>query len=724
LNAVNEALKKSEEHYRIVFTQSPIAIELYNPEGLLVNVNPACLELFGIVDASEISQFSLFDDPNVSDEYKKELRRGKYIRYQAAFNFDKVKELNLYHTTKSGQVWLDVIITPITDDDITINGYLLQIQDITGHKQIERMLETKAREWQETFDAIPDLVSIQDKNHRIIRVNKAYAATFNRQPAELVGKYCYETVHQTSEPMAGCPQCRVMETGKPYSAEFYEPNLSLHLEVTCAPTLNEKNEVVGVVHYTKNITIRKQTEEALKASEINFRNSMDQSPLGKRILNTEGKTIYANQAFLDIYGYANIDEFNSIPAKERYTPQSYSEYVQRKEKRERGEHVTPNYELSIMRKNGEVRHLQVIRKEIFWNNQQEYQVIYQDITERKKNQAALEESEQRYHSLFENMIDGYAYCQMFYENQIPKDFLYLDVNAAFERLTGLRDVAGKMVSQVIPGIRTSNPELFEVYGRVALTGQSEKFETYLELLDIWLSVSVYSPSKGRFVAVFENITDRKKSDLQIKSSLAEKELLLKEIHHRVKNNMQVISSLLKLQSGFLKDKDDLHMFQESQQRIRSMALVYNKLYQSSNLAYINFAEYIRELATNLIHSYNLSTERITTHIEARDVELGLDLAIPCGLIINEAITNSLKYAFPQGQNGEIWVNIWQNDGLIEMSLGDNGIGFPQDIDLSNTNTLGLELIHTLVVHQLGGKIELKRGHGTEYSIRFPKAQKE
>jgi PAS domain S-box-containing protein len=214
------------------------------------------------------------------------------------------------------------------------------------------------------------------------------------------------------------------------------------------------------------------------------------------------------------------------------------------------------------------------------------------------------------------------------------------------------------------------------------------------------------------------VVDRMKAESQIKASLIEKELLLKEIHHRVKNNMQVISSLLELQSGFVMDKTDALMFQESQQRINSMSLVYNKLYQSRDLANISFAEYVNSLVANLMESYSLNEDRITARINIREIEIEIDLAIPCGLIINEAITNSLKYAFPDNRQGNIWIDIQQKGKQITMVLGDNGIGIPSNIDFINTKTLGMTLIQMLVIQQLGGKIELKRDCGTEYIIRF------
>ncbi len=147
-----------------------------------------------------------------------------------------------------------------------------------------------------------------------------------------------------------------------------------------------------------------------------------------------------------------------------------------------------------------------------------YRTIVSDITAEKKAEKALRESEERYRSLFEHMLEGLAYCKMLFEDGKPQDFIYLDVNDAFERLTGLRNVVGKKVTEVIPGVKESNPELIEIYGRVALTGEPDKFETYVDSLGIWFAISVYSMEREYFVAVFDNISGRKGAQEGLQSS--------------------------------------------------------------------------------------------------------------------------------------------------------------------------------------------------------------
>lgn len=221
--------------------------------------------------------------------------------------------------------------------------------------------------------------------------------------------------------------------------------------------------------------------------------------------------------------------------------------------------------------------------------------------------------------------------------------------------------------------------------------------------------------------VAHDITEKKKAEKEIVESLKEKEVLLKEIHHRVKNNLQVISSILNLQSSFVKDKKTLEILEESRNRIRSMAIIHENLYQTTNFSSIDFSSYLQNLCSNLISSYHLYSGAVQLHTELEKVELVLDQAIPCGLLVNELITNSLKYAFPEGRSGEISVQLFDKNGRINLKIGDDGVGMPADYDILNSDTLGLQLVSTLV-EQLDGEIKVDNSKGIKYLITFEKAK--
>jgi len=214
------------------------------------------------------------------------------------------------------------------------------------------------------------------------------------------------------------------------------------------------------------------------------------------------------------------------------------------------------------------------------------------------------------------------------------------------------------------------------------------------------------------------LSDRKQAEANLKISLKEKEILLKEIHHRVKNNLCVVASLLELQSNTVADAQLAKMFEESQNRLYSMALIHEKLYRSTNLAQINFGEYLEDLVTNLFHSYNISDKRIQLRVLAEPIALNLETATPCGLIANELVSNTLKHAFPDGANGTVSVECYQTgDREIHLFVKDNGIGFPQNLDFRKTNSMGFQVVCTLT-EQLEGTIELSRQIGTAFHLIF------
>jgi PAS domain S-box-containing protein len=221
-----------------------------------------------------------------------------------------------------------------------------------------------------------------------------------------------------------------------------------------------------------------------------------------------------------------------------------------------------------------------------------------------------------------------------------------------------------------------------------------------------------------YQGILMDITERKLAEEHVRSSLAEKEILLKEVHHRVKNNLQIISTLLDLQFEKIKDEHSLTALQESQDRIKAMALIHERLYQSSDLASIDFAEYIEKLAYFLFNSYMADQEQITLTVDVGHLPLDIDMAIPCGLIVNELVSNALKHAFPDGRKGEISIRLRSgDDGMIRLTVADNGTGLPPELDFRNTETLGLQLVNMLT-RQLRGEIEMSGDHGTLWEISF------
>lgn len=227
------------------------------------------------------------------------------------------------------------------------------------------------------------------------------------------------------------------------------------------------------------------------------------------------------------------------------------------------------------------------------------------------------------------------------------------------------------------------------------------------------------PLSGYSLVIMKDITDKKQSEEQIKASLKEKDTLLHEIQHRVKNNLTVISSLLSLQARRVKGQTAKSVLQDSQNKVQAMSIIHEILYRSDSLSSIDMEEYFSRLVGSIIQSYGDIQNRVTSKIAAKNIRIGVETATPLGLIVNELVTNALKYAFPENNSGEILIRLAsENENSYELIVADNGIGFSQEVDLRNSDTLGLRLIKTMVEDQLEGTLDIESDKGTSCRIKF------
>jgi len=299
-------------------------------------------------------------------------------------------------------------------------------------------------------------------------------------------------------------------------------------------------------------------------------------------------------------------------------------------------------------------------------------------------------------------------------------------NSGFTRLTGYTvQEFNNLVSQPGPGIEFSK-ELEEVLDK-SITGQhSEIIESSLIKKSgdqIWIS-STLTPiftaenSLNKVVVISTDITVRRKMEEQIRASLEEKGLLLREIHHRVKNNLQIIISLFNLQSHYITDEKASEALKEGQDRIKSMALIHERFYQNEGQSRIDFDDYIKRLVENLYLSFSLNPERVITKIDTEKISLDIDTAVPCGLIINELVSNAMKHAFAPGQQGEISISFKKSgEKHIHAEVSDNGKGLPPEFDLETADSLGMQLISALT-NQLDGELKVISGNGSKFVLDF------
>ena len=351
-------------------------------------------------------------------------------------------------------------------------------------------------------------------------------------------------------------------------------------------------------------------------------------------------------------------------------------------------------------------------------NKHLYRKAQEEIILRKKISKSLSASESAYRTIFENT--GTATVIINDNNLITL------ANTEFEKLTGYSkdELEGKMVWTDF--VVSDDLDRMIKHNSLRITSNESdpvNYEFRLSdklgvIKDIFV-VAVIMPDSNNSLVSLLDVTKRRNAEAEIKKSLKEKETLLKEIHHRVKNNLTVISSLLNLQSHYIKDKDDLIMFKESQSRAKSMALIHQKIYSSIDLKRINFGDYMTTLSNEIFQSYVHDSNIVKLDLDVENIMLDTDITIPLGLILTELLTNSLKYAFPPDSKdkGNIQVSLFGNDNCYTMLVSDDGVGFPEDIDLNSTDSLGLQLI-TSLTNQIEGKIYLDQSNGTSFKIDF------
>ena len=243
----------------------------------------------------------------------------------------------------------------------------------------------------------------------------------------------------------------------------------------------------------------------------------------------------------------------------------------------------------------------------------------------------------------------------------------------------------------------------------------------LQSVQIALMVAVLMAALASGYLLYRSDSQRAKYLLEsetaaegLKQALEDKDMLIKEVHHRVKNNLLIIQSLLNLQSMKIEDEDTKGLFLESQNRVKAMSMIHERLYQSSDLSSVDFPEYVRSLVTLLYRNYKMDSSKVTLKTEVPEITLDIDTIIPCGLIINELVSNAFKYAFPEGK-GELYVGMEKEGGNNVLVVKDDGIGLPEEINLYDTKTLGMQIVQALS-NQLGGDPEIIRDKGTEFRI--------
>jgi len=483
-------------------------------------------------------------------------------------------------------------------------------------------------------------------------------------------------------------------------------------------------EPINYVYILRSTAKGQHVDEELKKSEHKYRLLIEKS-LQAIIIIQDFKIVYTNKSFSRISGYS-IEELLSFTPNETVNlvhPDDQKMIWGNLRKRMDGLDIPPHYQFKGISKDGNAKILDLYASDTEFEGKPAIQGFILDITDQVEAQNSINKRTNFIETILNNLPLGIAVNEI---NSGKSTFL----NKEFQEISGwtkkeipnLRKLFKKALNNPGQGKNISNKIKSDIKEKKPenLFWDSIELESKTGDKKYLSAKTIPLYDQNLIILTVQDITERITADKQIQHSLKEKEILLREVHHRVKNNLQTISSLLDLQAESIKDSAALEAFRSSQSRIRSMALIHERLYKSENLSRIKAQEYIKNLIDYLEATYDSQAGNIKLKTNVQNILLNLDTAIPCGLIINELVSNSMKYAFPGEQAGTIEVSLLvSSTDSISLSVKDDGIGIPADITVENSPSLGLQLVY-LLAKQINGTLITERKNGTKVELIFPK----
>jgi len=769
-------LNQSEERFSKAFRVNPAATTITTlGEGRYIDVNDSFLRLLGFNREEVIGKTSIELGIWVQD------RSQVMPHYIQQLQHQPIHELEIQFRNKSGEI-RDGITSAVLIDLSGELCMLAQLYDVTDRKRAEAALKYRL-----DFEALLTNISTQFINLKATEVDLAINqalqaigefAQVDRACIFLISNERFFNTHQWFAdgipPLVYPQQGLALETipdtveqlrqfkiiHTPRVADLPEPRKSLsesfEVKSYIAVPIAYENCLIGSLAFNSiwksktwsdedaallralanifaNALMRKHSEEALRESEERFRQLAENIDSVFWMMSIdEQKTLYVSPAFERIWGRSSqpLHESHQDWIDSIY-PDDYEETMNLLECQVRGETAEGSYR--IIRPDGEIRWICDRSFPIYDSQGTLYRVagIADDVTARKLAENALVESEAKLNAILDSAIAVILRLQVF----ANLDWEFEFISSGAEILYGytpqeLMNDKNLWISRVLPEdlenvIVPSYENIF-----AERTAQLEYRLRHKDGSLRWFSMTMFSQRDETtdswvVTSVETDISDRKLAQEQLEASLREKEVLLKEVHHRVKNNLQVVSSLLDLQSQCIQEPQVLEVFKNSQSRVRSMALIHEKLYQSKSLSKVNLSDYIESLAMHLIQIYAVAPDRISLQLNLEAILLNLDTAVPCGLILNELVSNALKHGFPGNTGGTIWINLCylrppvpcEESNTFELVVGNDGVKLPELPDLSRAKSLGFQLVSVLI-QQLEGQIEVSQSQGTEFKLRF------
>ncbi len=616
---------------------------------------------------------------------------------------------------------INAVADVIFDDTGKPSRMIGVVQDITERKQTEEASRASKELLDKTFAALDQTVFIVAPGTRtILNSNRAVEHIFGYRPAEVVGRNT-EFLYMNQETYRDYGKALLPALDKEgiYNTEVpmrRKDGTSFPSEITSTQIVDDTGHRTAVISVVRDISERLRAANALKASEARLREAQSLAHIGSWEWDLVTDDLFWSDEIYRIWGW---DPRNATGRPEPVWDAMEEPY------RGQGKMALKNalkngqpYEIDIIvvRPDGTKRTVNAQGRPIVDGTGKTVKVVgtLQDITERKH----AEEERARLAEVLDATSDlvivgtpdigGAVYC-----NRAALEMAGLGPNEdLYERFLGdprFQEIRAPLLEVALPAAERS--------GRWAGELSFKKKAGGLRHLSVVFMSHKPKDGKMYFSMVGRDITEQKEAEKQVRASLAEKEVLLKEVHHRVKNNLQVLSSLMNLKAQQV-DGATSAVLHELQGRVLAMALIHERLYQSEQFAGIDFAAYLKELVADLAASCQACPGDVNIMVDAKDVSLPLDKAVPCALIVTELVSNSFKHAFPDGRSGHIWVDLRPEGDEFALLVRDDGVGLPPGRDLHSNLTLGLRLVDSLA-RQLGGALEVSSNGGATFKVRWP-----
>jgi len=607
-------------------------------------------------------------------------------------------------------------------EDLMRISVMLFVNTITvllseSFRESEEVIARTEKKYRTIVEAARDAIITVNGSGKVVSWNRAAEKLFGYSEAEMMGENINTLISEINREKHDFSRIGDREVSLSISdVEAVRKDgtrFPVEISVFSWQTMDEK----FVTAFIRDVTERKMAENALIESERKFRAVFD----GVEDIITmaeiqdnglPGRYLEVNRAAVEKLGYSREELLKMTPLDIGMEGERITDSIIRKLLRE----GSGTFNRTYISRDGRRIPVEVNSRLIELGGRTVAVSVARDITQRLENERRLRESEEKYRSLF-NLSPEYILLLD------PGDGKILDVNSTLARTIEIHpgDLRGRSIYELDFLSDDVKKEFRSKLEIIIRDGFVEPYEMVMtDPSGREYNVRVYNRlihAEGMdcLLIVLSDISDLKRTQSMLERSLAEKELLLKEIHHRVKNNLMIISSLLSLQSSQVNDEETMDLFRESENRARSMALIHERLYRSEDLKNIDLAEYLGRLASEIFRSYSADS-RIRMNLEIDELRVDVETAVPLGLIVNELLTNAVKHAFPDGE-GTVTVSLRRRNSRVILEVSDDGKGFPEDIDWESSPSLGLQLVRSLT-EQIDGEVEMISDGGTTFRITF------